>query len=532
MIADIFKKSLKDLEVTFFLEKEFVLYSEYANINRSDLLHFFIPGEEKKLRSYWKTQSAFLRFIENNVQNINDIKSYLRSLPNISNILTGKELEPYELYDIKRFIKNLRSISELFNPYKFKDIRFNRKYDRLWRLLNVGQDDNNFVISSEYSKRLFDLRSKIKEITSKIKLQRKEFLDILSCECDLPKRLTVDEFTISSDSLNLKQILNSKKTVLLDDRAGFLKFKIIHPKKLKYLSKKLDLLLRKQKKLEQNVLKKINKLVSRQKDHLLDDAILLLKWEKLFSLSLLYRKYNMITPKLKNKCIRMNKARYIPLKDYLDEIRLEYTPIDIKIKNNANLITGSNMGGKTQALKTIGFIQSLFQFGMFVPADNYESQLFENIYYYSSEEMENSKGLSSFGSEINFIIKNFNPSNKSLFLLDEFARTTNIHEGMALNNALLKSFTKTPCMLVLTSHFKLDQKNCGFFRVGGLKKKKGLTDYLLLNKDERLRALHTLMDYNLYDDRSKKISEEAIRVAEIMGLDTEIISAARKFMKK
>ena len=99
------------------------------------------------------------------------------------------------------------------------------------------------------------------------------------------------------------------------------------------------------------------------------------------------------------------------------------------------------MGGKTILLKTVLFCQLLAQRGLFVPAENFSTVVFQSINLIGNDLSDAYNGLSSFGDEIMNLVESEN-RDKTLYIVDEFARTTNSTEGKALYSALLQWFTE------------------------------------------------------------------------------------------
>jgi len=524
------KSVFNSLGINEFLENEYILYSEPGKYRRSQALRFFYNGEEKLIKKFWKEQKAFLEFLSKNTKDIPKIKEALKNIPEIKSIITKDFMEAFEIFEIKKFIKNLRIIKKIYSKAEKKHILFKNNYNKLWELLNKDQSDDIFAVSNSYSKKLSSIRLNIKTLQEKINSLKREFLSSLAEEFGFSKRIYSDEFTLFEKSENLNRICSSDIFTLIEKKNGFFKFRINYPSEIIQYFSKIDKLLLDHKKEENKVLKRLSIKISEYKEKILQDFEKLIKWERLFSLAYMYLNFNMKQPSISIKSIKIRNGRYIPLEKFLMNNNMDYVPIDIIINHHSNLITGSNMGGKTQALKCIGFLQALFQLGMFVPADSFSSYLFDDIHFCSSEEFEQSKGLSSFGAEIDFLIKNMNRKKRALFLIDEFSRTTNIHEGIALNKALFMTFLDLPSTLILTGHFKLNLKKGGFFKVGGLKKDIKSLPNSSYNMEERLKLLHSKMDYRLYMDKSNEITEEALRVAEIMGFDQDIIELARSLM--
>lgn len=211
----------------------------------------------------------------------------------------------------------------------------------------------------------------------------------------------------------------------------------------------------------------------------------------------------------------------------------QYQPVDISITDGPALITGANMGGKTVLLKTVALAQYMCQYGFFVPAESAVILPVERIMTSMEDEQSELKGLSSYASEmlkINAIIHASRTGNHILALIDEPARTTNPVEGQALVNALVDILREHKVMSLVTTHYGGIQSDCRRLRVAGLK-----TDELAAKPT--IETINDYMDYSLIELHADHLSEgevphEAIRIAEILEIDNELLERARGFLKK
>jgi hypothetical protein len=104
----------------------------------------------------------------------------------------------------------------------------------------------------------------------------------------------------------------------------------------------------------------------------------------------------MTKPDLSKKGENMEviNGQYLPLANKCAEMGTVYTPLNAKFDTKTIVVTGSNMGGKTMLLKTIGFMQVLTQMGFYIPAKKFKTAVFENIHYIGEDLSEKvAKGL-------------------------------------------------------------------------------------------------------------------------------------------
>ena len=200
-----------------------------------------------------------------------------------------------------------------------------------------------------------------------------------------------------------------------------------------------------------------------------------------------------------------------------------FQAIDIELKHEPTLITGANMSGKTVLLKTIGLAQTMCQFGFFVPAASAEIALVDDILFSIGDQQSEMNGLSSFAVEIlniDKIIKAVKEGQQILALVDELARTTNPEEGKALVSSFIQIMQQYLTDALITTHYGGLQSDCRRLRVKGLKIKNN-------EKNITPENINRYMDYQLVETTQDDVPMEAISIAEIFGIDEELIQLAK-----
>ncbi|MFA6003933.1 MAG: hypothetical protein WC881_07685, partial [Elusimicrobiota bacterium] len=220
-------------------------------------------------------------------------------------------------------------------------------------------------------------------------------------------------------------------------------------------------------------------------------------------------RHGMTRPRLQDPGapLRIRGGRHVPLEARNRVLGLDYTPLACDLRGRVGVLHGSNMGGKTAVLKTVALLQLLAQSGCFVPAEDFETVVFEHIDYVGEDAREPVSGLSSFGLELHVLLGILGESRaRRLVLMDEFAKTTNSREGAALLSAVLGAFTRRPGYYALVST-----------HLSGLALPEGAWAYRMRGFDaeafqgflgaeaggklpERLACIHRFMRYELIDD--------------------------------
>lgn len=118
-----------------------------------------------------------------------------------------------------------------------------------------------------------------------------------------------------------------------------------------------------------------------------------------------------------------------------------FVPNDVSLDQDKNvlLITGPNMSGKSTYMRQLALIVIMGQVGCFVPCDEADLLVFDQIFTRIGAADDLVSGQSTFMVEMleaNHAIAN--ATDKSLVLLDEIGRGTSTYDGMALAQAIVE----------------------------------------------------------------------------------------------
>ncbi len=215
------------------------------------------------------------------------------------------------------------------------------------------------------------------------------------------------------------------------------------------------------------------------------------------------------------------------LREHNEKHHLRYQPIDIDLSKGVTFVTGANMAGKTVLLKSIGVAQLMYQFGFPVPAISAHLEPVEDVVFCIGDEQNEMNGLSSYAAEITRISEVISRSKteKLLVLIDEPARTTNPIEGKALVQSIATLMEGRNSTTMITTHYSQLGISCRRLRV------KGFVDTMV---DMPLSAqnINLFIDYSLVPDESDEVPHEALRIAEMLECDEELITTAKAFLQR
>ncbi len=118
------------------------------------------------------------------------------------------------------------------------------------------------------------------------------------------------------------------------------------------------------------------------------------------------------------------------------------------------IITGSNTGGKTVTLKTIGLFILMAKSGMFLPCTCAKVYPFKNVFADIGDSQSILQSLSTFSSHMTNLIEILKQSSDDSFvLLDEICAGTDPVEGAVLAQGILEKLAQKQVTSVITTHY-------------------------------------------------------------------------------
>ncbi|NLO90778.1 MAG: hypothetical protein GX410_02130 [Elusimicrobia bacterium] len=494
-------------------------------------------SSEPALDAEYGLIDAGLAFIRRSPSAADRAEFHLKNIPALER---GADFRP-DITDIllcKKLLHHVRGLCAVVPPAFKKAVGFEWKSPRLYDRLGLGGGGETFYLADAYCPGLKKLRGEIRALDLGLEKER-----LAECSA-LKKKLGLDfgarQFLLLPDG---HPACKEHGWLLFLERydSSTMTAKPVHGGEFLSLSARREQLVREEKRLESSVLRDLASALNAESAVL---AAYIRSVEKLdcalakarMALSLKLSKPLFLSS---GKAIAVRGGRLLPLEAALAAKGLKYTPLSFDFTGGrVAVVSGSNMGGKTVVLKTLAQLQLLAQCGFFVPADAFRTVLFKGVYYAGYGVQAQTGGLSSFGLELHSFMQSYAVKERPcLFLLDEFARTTNSEEASALLSAIIEAFSSDSGIYAfIATHFSglRAAKGSAFYRMLGL-------DGAALAKRMRgprrdlagaLKTINQHMRYQLRRDAGKTKIYDALKIAQILGFDGRITSRALKIMEE
>ncbi len=155
--------------------------------------------------------------------------------------------------------------------------------------------------------------------------------------------------------------------------------------------------------------------------------------------------------------LRIYEGRHPLLESALTKEGKKIVPTDLVLTKDKHIlvISGPNAGGKSVALKTVGILQYMFQWGMPTTcSQKSEFPVFDNILIDIGDQQSLENDLSTYSSHL-LNMRNLlkAASDRTLVLIDEFGSGTEPAAGGAIAQTILEELEERGTYGVITTHY-------------------------------------------------------------------------------
>jgi len=513
-------------------------FSELGRKYRSQIKPW-IPGDEADLEDYYLLIAEVIEKISGNEVLQDKLKGELYHLKDIAFSINrlGKDIQIHELFEIKQFCYFYERLRLHLAKNRFSSVELFPHLRKVFTLLDPEEQEvPTFKICNSYSTELAHIREQIASISRKKKINQQLYRQEIVEELGLSK--IEEKFIISNINHDLKmKVENSPYFGIQEENFANTIYYIKYPDTIKNFEFQLNTLFIKQEEVSNEVINKLSLELEKYQDILNKALQIIGKFDDILGKSIFALAYNCCLPSITQEYkVKIIQAVNIPVYDALKRVAIKYQKIDLMLDNKMNILVGANMAGKSTALTTLGQFSYLVQHGFPLPAQKCEIPLFDYILVTGDEANQKSIDLSSFGKELVRINSYYSRSGKGLFILDEFARGTNPKEGNALSKAMFETLNTKNNFCFCATHFNspLEIEGVSHFTIPGITEEdfQEIRNQNQINPDNRLKALHKKMKYNLNKITGQKETPQAgLMIAELLGTDEEIIKRAKEYLR-
>jgi DNA mismatch repair protein MutS2 len=303
----------------------------------------------------------------------------------------------------------------------------------------------------------------------------------------------------------------------------------VEPYSVQHNSNELESLRAEEKLEEYRILKRISSNFREQLHEIQEDYKIVARIDAMQAIAWFSEKMDMSSPEVSEKgYLKIIRGRHPLLWKTLRQANREgsIVPLDLEIgrKNKCMVITGSNAGGKTVALKSIGVLSLMALSGMHIPAGSGTVIPFlEKVFADIGDEQSIEQNLSTFSAHITRISEIISRSNaNALILIDELGTGTDPEQGGALSCSVLRGLKKLGALTVVSTHLSM-LKAFAHSEEGVINSAMEMLE-VNVNGASSYRPTYKLLI-------GEPGLSHAFEIAESLGLPHDIIKDARQFIK-
>ncbi len=439
-------------------------------------------------------------------------------------------LMPEELLGLAPFVSSVIDVQSLGRGLSEGPLRdfiagLNGHPDLLYEIRRCINPDGS--ISDEASVVLKDIRTKIKTLRNKIK----RLLERMIQDPDINHHLQDIYITERNGRYVIPVKADHKGHIkgVIHDVSNTEATVFVEPAETVALGNELENLVAEEKMEQWRILKRLSALVREYVDELVQDYHSLVFLDALWAVARFSEQMRMVIPEIAD-CpeVVIRQGRHPILWHVLRETgrEEELVPLEFEIGRNFRclVITGSNTGGKTVALKTVGLLVSMALTGMPVPAaEGSRFFIFRKIMADIGDEQSIESSLSTFSAHL-LRMKSMleETDNRTLVLIDELGTGTDPEEGGALGASFVEGFLEKGGLVVVTTHLTFLKA----FAQGHPEMENAamLVETEVVNGQTRVRPTYRLSIGQAGQSR-------ALQIAEALGAPEEVLKRARGYLQ-
>lgn len=391
-----------------------------------------------------------------------DVLDLARDIPieKIQNFCKLKEKNEYfteeELVDIAKTMRTSRLVKNFLKENLIFDSTMSALLDSLYsnkefedKIFNMF--DDNYTVKQDANPELKGLYSSLKDTESSLRQKVQELMNSPEFQSHLQENI----YTKRDDRIvfQVKASSKSKVSGIVHDVSATNKTFYIEPSQIVPLNNKI-------REVRSKIYAEIIRILTALSFEIRQEIESLILAEKTlaeidfhFAKARYAVRIQAVEPELtKERIVKIDLMRHPLLIGRVQNI--VENDFEIGREYKSIIITGSNTGGKTVALKTVGLFLLMTKSGMFLPCAEAHIYPFEKVLADIGDEQSILQNLSTFSSHMKNVIDILNLSDKDTFvLIDELCAGTDPQEGAILAEVIMKRLAKKEAFSVITTHY-------------------------------------------------------------------------------
>lgn len=361
-----------------------------------------------------------------------------------------------EIFEVAKIIKNSRLVKNFLRENSPSDSMLNSLAYGLFSDKELEEKifstfDSNMKVVQDATNELKSLHNSLKDSEKNLKTRVNELLN----SAEFSKHLQEQIYTTRDDRVVFQVRASSKSKVsgIVHDVSATSQTFYIEPSQIVPLNNKIRELKIKIHAEIVSILTELTKLIKNNIDEIKRSENILAELDFHFAKARYAVKIKATEPELLNeKVIKIEGMKHPLLLDYVDEVVANDFEIGKDYKSI--IITGSNTGGKTVAVKTVGLFLLMVKAGLFIPCAAAKIHPFTNIFADIGDEQSIAQSLSTFSSHMTNIIEILEKSNEDSFvIIDEMCAGTDPQEGSILAQVILEKLAEKKVTSCITTHY-------------------------------------------------------------------------------
>ena len=435
--------------------------------------------------------------------------------PLIEKMDKGGVLEPSELVTIGDFLRGCRKIKNFIKDKEGYAETLSAYGENITSLEFIEDEINisikGSIVDSGASKELKKIRNRIDICEGKIKERLEKFIKNPS------NKEALQEFFVSERNgkftVPIKASYKNRVdgTIIETSSKGNTVF--IEPNVVSKYSSELISLKAEESIEEYKILAEITEMIYGKLKEIKINIEVIAEYDMIMAKAKYSKEIGGIKPKL-------NEIQYIKIVNGIYPLIKNPVPLNFEIGKSYRslIITGSNAGGKTVVLKTVGLLTLAVQSGFHIEADEgTEIAIFNKIFVDIGDDQSIENALSTFSSHVKNLSEIIKESNKNtLLLFDEIGSGTEPNEGAALAISILEELYKKGCITIASTHYG-EIKNFS----------NNHPDFENAAMEFKLDTLEPL--YKLHIGKSG--DSNALYIAKKMGISDKIIEKTKRYIE-